>query len=182
MEDIDLSLKRIKTLAEQEHYADALAVCEEVLEVHPGNRADILRTRAYVFALSGDYQRALQDRRMILDLGKGTLGDYYLAADNALSAGDFIQASTWLKEVLRLGNKQNEKWFESASYFLLSYTQMELGNYEEALSNLESAISRDPKCAMPLREGIWDDGRLRKEILRRRDLGKDQGRVLKKVK
>jgi hypothetical protein len=45
---------------------------------------------------------------------------------------------------------------------------MELGLFEEAMANLNSAISRDSNGAMPLPGlGTWDHNRLKKEIRRR---------------
>jgi tetratricopeptide (TPR) repeat protein len=164
-----MDLKQIKSLADQRRYDQALAECEAFIESIPENKADALRTRAYIFALMGDYQRALRDREMIIDMGEGTIRDYYRGADNALSAGKFTQAATWLNEVLRMGEEQNETWFKSASYFLLAYAQMEVRQYQEAIANIDRAVAIEADVAMPLPgiSGMCNQRQLREEIMRR---------------
>jgi tetratricopeptide (TPR) repeat protein len=163
-----MDLKEIKTLAEKDRFDEAIAKCEEILRGHCESKADVLRVRAYVYSLWGHYDKAIQDRESILRMGQGILRDYYLAGDNALTLGNFVQASVWLEEVLRLGQEQSENWFESAACFLLAFAKMELGDYEEAISNLDRAVDVDANCAMPLPGlGTWDHNRLRNEIRRR---------------
>lgn len=167
-----MNLKKTKMRAKKRRYEEALASCNELLKNFPEKKSDILRTRAYTYALMGDYDRAVQDRKTVLEMDEGLLKDYYLAASNALSLGMFSQASAWLKELLRLGEEQKETWFDSAAYFLLAYSQMEQGYYEEAIANLDRAVSISPDCFLPLPkpgayDGVWDHNRLRKEIQRR---------------
>jgi tetratricopeptide (TPR) repeat protein len=162
-----MDLNIIKSLAKQRLYKEALAKCEQYLNNFPENRSDVLRVRAYVLALSGDYEGALQDRKSIIDMGEGRLRDYYLSGDNALSIGKFEEASKWLKEVLRKGSEQNEIWFDSAAYFLLSYAQMKLGHFDDSLNYLENVISIEPDCSMPLPNvGVWDTHQLKEEIIK----------------
>ena len=163
-----MELDEIKRLAEQDHYEEALAKCEELLNGIPEKKTEILRVRAYVFALLGDYESALKDREAIFKMDKGILKDYFLAADNALELGDFIRAVGWLKKLLRLGKEHNETWFESSAYFLLAYAQMELGHYDDAIVDLDCAISLEANCSMFLPNlGMWDHNRLKEEIHRR---------------
>ena len=163
-----MDFKEIKFLAEHDRYDEALEQCEKLFADFPESKADILRTRAYVFARKGDYPNALRDREAIFAMGTGGIRDYFLAGNNALFAGRFLQASNWLNEVLRLGEEQNETWFKAGSYFLLAYAQMELGNYSEADANLKTAMSVEPRCAMPLPGlGMCDESRLREQIRRR---------------
>ena len=164
-----MNLKEIEALAKQRNYEEAIAECNELLLTDPGNKIDILRIRAYVYGLIGDYRNALEDREAIFALRKGDMRDYYLAGDDAIDFGDFERAVAYLEEVLRLGNEQNEKWFESAAYLLLAYAQYELGQYDDALVNIDYAIVDDPDCALPLGTlGMCDHKRLRQEIHRRK--------------
>lgn len=163
-----MELKLIKQVAEKGDYDRALTECEKLLRKGGSKNADILRTRAYVFALSGDYDRAVKDRRTVLGMVDATIDDYFLAANNAISAGKMKQASVWLNEVLRLGNEQKETWFEVASLFLLAYSQMELRQYTKALASLSRATELQPGCAMPLpRIGMYNHEQLRDEIRKR---------------
>ncbi len=159
----------IKLLVKENKYDEALSVCKAMLEYCDLNdRPEILRMRAYTYSHMGDYLRALTDREEVLQLGECTLKDLYLTADNALNLGEFKLASSVLKDLLELGAKQNEHWFDSAAYFELSYAQMELGNYKESLTNLEKAIDVEPNCAMPLpSQGMVGYEKLKREITRR---------------
>lgn len=164
-----MDLKKIKSLAEQGNYREALEECAQYINNFPEKKSDGLRTKAYVLVLSGDYEGALRARKTIIDMGDGRLKDYFLYGNNALSLGKYEDASDRFKEVLRKGAEQNETWFDSAAYFLLSYAQMELCNFDEALKYLENAISCEPDCSMPLpNKGVWDKHRLKEEIINRK--------------
>jgi tetratricopeptide (TPR) repeat protein len=169
-----MELKQIETLAKQKRYQEALSGCERLLREAPEKKADILRTRAHVFARSGDYQHAVVDWKAIIEMGEATIRDYYRGADNALFAGQFAQAASWFQEVLRLGEEQNEDWFKSASYFLLAYAQMELKQYTEALASLNKAIAIEADVSMPLPDmcGMCNSQQLREEIERRKAIAK----------
>ncbi len=85
-----------------------------------------------------------------------------------MATGEFLKASVWFKDVLRLSELQNETWFNSASYFLLAYSQMELCDYKNALINLEKAVKISPNCSMPIHNiGMCDHNELKKEIIHR---------------
>lgn len=154
MERMDKQLKltfsHIKSLVEQNEFGQALAECEKLLFAHPENSADVLRIRAFVYASSGDYASSLRDREKILELSECMMKDYYLAAEQAIYAGQFAKATTWLKETVRLGHSKNDTWFESSSNFLLAYAQLELGNCAEALKYLDMAVNLENDIAMPL--------------------------------
>jgi tetratricopeptide (TPR) repeat protein len=165
-----MELKHIKAIAEKGEYDRALTECEKLLRGPGPKKTDILRTRAYVFALSGDYGNAVKDRQAIMEMGEATVDDYFLAANNALSAGNVKRASVWLKEVLRLGEEQNETWFKSASLFLLAYSEMELRQFSNAHLSLSRAIAIEPACAMSLPGmGMCNHKKLEDEIRKRRD-------------
>lgn len=168
MSDLKERTKRIKSLADQGRFEDALASCDSLLEQSPGLKGEILRARAYVYSVQGRYDLAIADRRTLIESGEGLLRDYYQIGDNSMSAGLFEDASGWFIEILRLGAEQNEKWFESAALLLLSFAQLQLGRLQEASRYLDQAVSSDPECAMPVRgHGMINPDRLRKEIARR---------------
>lgn len=158
----------IKRLAEQRRYNEALEACENFLNHFPERKAEVLRIRAYVFSLQGEFSRALNDREAVFAAGEGTIRDYYLGADDALSAREFDQAVEWLNEVLRLGKEQNEHWFDSAACFFLSDAYMELGQHTEAISSLDRAVAIESDIAMPIPHiGMCTAEQLRAEIKRR---------------
>jgi tetratricopeptide (TPR) repeat protein len=168
MNDFETQKKRIKSLVEGSEPDAALAECNALLAKHPEWRADLLRSRAYVFAHRGMYEAAIADREALIGSGEGILRDYYQLGDNALSAGRFADASKWFQEVLRLGTEQNESWFDAAALLLLSYSQMQLGHLYEAAQYVEKAIALESDCAMPVRgEGLVAGQALREEITRR---------------
>jgi len=169
----DMNTKQIKRLAEQGDHDQAIAESNKLLEDLLGDKTDILRTRAYVYSLMGDYENALQDREAITQSTKAELKDYYQAGDSAIMSGNFMKAASYLKTTLLLGQQQNEAWFDSAASFLLAYAELEMGQYENALKSLDHAVILDEDCAMPLPEiGMCDHKCLREEILRRQEKGR----------
>jgi tetratricopeptide (TPR) repeat protein len=152
-------LKDIKLLTKLRRFSEALDACEDLIHSNPDQATEILRHRALIFSLQGDYERAVQDRIPVLE-SDPNLGDYYLAADNALSASHFELSAKWFKDVLRLGSERKEAWFESAAHFLLAYAEMELRDYDNALASLGQAVTIDPQVKMPIphlgmRDGHW---------------------------
>ena len=163
-----MNIKQIELLTRESKYNEALSACRLLLEDDSIKKADVLRTRAYVYSHMGDYQSSLKDREKVLQLEEATLKDIYLAADNSLSLMDFKQAAAFLRELLELGEKQGEHWFDSAAYFLQAYTMMELGNYTDSLVNLEKSVDIEPNCAMPLPGlGMVGHKQLKAEIIKR---------------
>ena len=79
-------LEKIKSLARQRRYSDALALCEALAQSATIPVIDTLRARAYVLGLSGNYELALKDRELILTDDVAKLRDYYLAANCALNS------------------------------------------------------------------------------------------------
>jgi tetratricopeptide (TPR) repeat protein len=93
-----------------------------------------------------------------------------LGADNALSGHQFEAAARLFRELLKLSHMQGETWFDSGAYFLLAYTLMEMGQYDEALENLDRAIVIEPDVSMPVPDfcGMLTPNSLRTEILKRK--------------
>lgn len=170
----EIDLKSIERLRKARRYEEALSECDNLLKEESSSQIEILRTRARIFVGLDDYERATQDYLTIIDAGEGELKDYYLAANYALYAGKFGAAAAGFRELLRLGDEQNEIWFKSAAYFLLAYTLMELGQYREAIMSLDNAIAVEADVAMPvpLACGMWSHQQLREEIKRRETQGR----------
>lgn len=164
-----LKLEKIRFLTKQKLYNEAFVECEKLLNELPERKYEILRIRASTFARSGNYAGALQDYKTIIEDGEGTISDYYLAASRSLYAEQFAKAIMYFLEVLRLGEEQDDAWFKSATYFYLSYTQMELSNYREANDYLDEAVKQSPDIALPIPKvcGMLSHFELRKEIHRR---------------
>lgn len=161
-------IARIKSLANSRDYGEALAACDALLRSGEGESAELLRVRAYVHSRSGNFDRAIDDYRVVLESGDAQLRDWYLAADNALEAERYTDATEWFSEVIRLGDLQSETWFRSASLFYLSYCRLMIGNPEEALNLLSEASSLDPEIELHLpRLGTCSAQKLQAEILKR---------------
>jgi len=167
-----MDIQEIKKDISNKWYDIALNKCDSMLRNFPESKPDILRIRAHAYSMMGEYELALKDRESVLNIpGNCTIKDYYSAADTALKTGNFHQAVNWFHEVLHLGDELNNHWFDSASYFLLSYTYMELKEYDMAIENLNNAVTIEENCTMPIPEqGMCDHNKLREEILRRRGL------------
>ena len=147
--DLDL----IRALAKKDRYVEALNQCQALLSNPTIDEIDVLRVRAYVYARSGDYENALVDRNSVIESGNALIQDYYLFADNALSAGKFEQAAIWFREVIRIGEIEHETWFASGSHFLLAYTEMMLGKFDNAYVNADKAEALEADCSMPTPDG-----------------------------
>lgn len=168
MSELEVHKERIKKLAEAGKHDDAISQCNELLDKAPEWRADVLRLRAYSYALQGMYEEAIADRETLINNGEGKLRDYFLIAYNSLSAGRLEDASNWFKEVLRIGAEQNETWFESTSWLLLSFSQMQLGHLDEAEISVARAAAIEPDCSMPVHgKGMVTIQDIRGEIQRR---------------
>lgn len=167
--EIVMDLAQIEKLAKADRYEEALYACESLLRAGSVEVVEVLRARAYVFARSGDYARASDDREEVLNTGKATIADHYQAADQALKAGNVNLASRRFKEVLILGEEQGEGWFASAALFYLAYIEMERGNFEGALEHVDLVKASSPDCAMPLPDsGMVSLEDLENEIRHRR--------------
>lgn len=163
MKKENMILDKIKYLADIRKYGEALRECETILLHSPEYRENILRIRAYVLAKSGDYEKALLDRKEILCGSSAKIKDYYLASTNALSSGHFDEAVEWLNIVLVMGKEQNDTWFEEVSHLFLSYALLQLGRYADAHQSLACLIESD--CAMPVpRLGMLTVDNVRREI------------------
>jgi tetratricopeptide (TPR) repeat protein len=163
-----MNLVEIAALIKQRRYEEAFVECDKFLEEAPEQKCEILRTRAYAYARSGNYAMALKDHESLLEDGGVRAGDFYQAAFDALYADEFVTAIKWFHEVLFLGEREKEVYFRSATYFYLSYAEMRLGNYASAQKYLNEAVTVEPDVGMPLPGvGMWGHQELRKEIQRR---------------
>ena len=163
-----MNAKQIRALADRKQYLDALAECENSLRTGNEDHLEILRARAYVLSLMENYGAALEDWYRILETGEQQIRDYFLAANDALYAVDLTKAITWLGDVLRLGKEQNVTWYASSAHLLLAYAQMELGQYGEAIQNVNKAEAEEADCAYPIPDvGMCSVNQLRAELERR---------------
>ena len=163
-----MDLKTIEFLAEQDRLEEALAGCAELLAGTTVDKAEALRARAFVYALMNDYENAIRDRKAAIDIGNDTLDDHHTVALYALSLGDLDESVIYLNETVRLGKEIGETWYESNSYFLLAFAQMELKQFEIALVNLENANRLEPDCPYHIPHvGMCTYDQLREEIGRR---------------
>ncbi len=157
----------IKALAEKREYAAALEACQVLLNRGREGKFDVLRTRAYVQARSGNYDLALADRRAIIDSGEAQLRDYFLAADCAMQNESFDTAIAWFVESLALGDQEGQQWYRSASLFYLAYCEMRSGLLERAMYSLNLAVSVEHNVSLPLPGmGMCSHERLSSEIRR----------------
>lgn len=161
-------LLKAKSLAERGEFGEALRVCAELLAGQHGDSVEILRTRAHVYALMGDYELALVDRKSIIDQQSCALSDIYLAADCAMKAQRFDDAIRWFKSCISLGEREGDAWFRSASLFYLAFCEMTTGRLDDALESIDLASSQEPRIELPVPgRGMCSDSSLKGEIRRR---------------
>ena len=166
-----MTIPEINKLIEQHRYEEAFAGCEKLLLEAPEQNVEILRTRAYGYARSGDYPKAVRDYETIINSSNAEMRDYYLAAYHALHPQQFLKAEKWFLEVLRQGEEQRNDYFLTATLFYLSYIQMQKGEYDEAIRYLDEAALHETDVSMPLPEVLMCTSEsLRSEIKRRAKL------------
>ena len=167
-------LEKIKSLARQRRYSDALALCEALAQSATIPVIDTLRARAYVLGLSGNYELALKDHEVILTDDAAKLRDYYLAANCALNSKRPERAAALFETLLQKEASEGGTWFRSGGLFLLAYAEMKIGECEKALRHLAEAEVAEPDCRMPVPEDLdtlWTTERLRSEIIKRQRVG-----------
>jgi tetratricopeptide (TPR) repeat protein len=163
---------KAKVLAERGQFDEALAECEAAIRNVAGRRDAVLRVRAYVNSLKGDYHRAIEDRTEIIRSGQGELGDYFRLGDNFLAVAEFDQAKKWFAELLRRGSDAHDDWFTSVALLLSAYCEMELGLFDLAVSTAQRVREIDADCQVPVpARGLWNVDRLLLEIDSRRKGG-----------
>lgn len=159
----------IKSLRNKGDYNAALAGCCELLGLDESN-VDVLRLRASIYALKKSYKEAFQDYCAVITSGSARIGDYYLAADTALSLQEYQQACEWLQRVVEIGAEIEDDAFDSAANFMLAYAKMQMRDYVGALRYLEYAEAKDPNISLPFpgEVGVASALHLRSEIGRRK--------------
>ena len=120
--------------AKQGDYADALGVCSSLLEQYPDSMSEILRTRSHIYAHMESLQDALNDRRTIIGSGKAEIKDYYFASQFSIELQLYQEAISLLRAALGLGEANDDSRYEQAARFLLAFSCLKVGRYDEAKS------------------------------------------------
>lgn len=164
-----MGLNKIKQLLRDKRYDEARAQCVEWRVLHPEDMVEILRITAESNYLQRRDEDSFDNWMEIINSGKAVLKDYYLAGNSAINISRFDDAEYLFQKVIALGKEQSDEWFSSAALFLLAYSKMYLGKFDEALLSLDEAAKADSECAMPLPgyKGLLTHNQLRQEILRR---------------
>lgn len=162
-----MEIQEIKALFSKSLYKEGFDRCNRLLAEQTSNYEEILRARAYGYARSKDYENAVLDYERLIRSPGCTISDYYLAGYHALFIEDYDRATEWLNVVLNCADESQDNWFTSAAYFYLSFTQMKLGAFDEALISLDRLSEIKVDGGLPLPNGQWCTYvQLRKEINR----------------
>lgn len=168
-DNLKRKLLRVERLINQSSYKEALVECNKLLSSDPEHKDDILRVRAYAFAMSGDDASAVRDHELVINGGSPKLSDYNLGAFRAISAQEFEKSVVWFEELLRLGREQKEAWFDSAALFYLAYLYMEFEEFDKAIEHLAEANRIEPEGGLPIPNvGMCNHTQLLEEIERRK--------------
>lgn len=144
-------------------------MCQRLVVEGGDNLTEKLRTRAYVFALAGDYESAQRDRTAVLEAEDATLPDLYQAAEVALKLRQLDTAARLFDETIRRGEKEGEEWFKSSALFYLSFLRMEMDDLDAALEITKRVKSIDAGCQLPVPGvGVVSIEELEREILKRK--------------
>ena len=163
-----MNLETIKSLIKGRLYEEALDACKQLSESSPKLKYEVMRQKSFIHTHRAEYKAAVKELSLMIEEGQAELRDYHSAAFWALHDEQFEKAREWFLITLRIGEEQNDEYFESDSLFLLAYIYMELGEYENAMSFLNKLEpeERDDSYLTP-NKGFCELSDLRNEIERR---------------
>src|SRR3954470_10877552 len=163
------ALATIEALGKAKRFQEAVDLCSSLLATGAEDVNAVLRMRAYIFELAGEYEKASADREAVLRSGNYLLRDLYQAADTALEARNVELAGKYFLATLERGLRERNDWFRSAAMFYLAFLEMELGDFRKALDYLQAVREIEPGCALPIPGvGVVSLAELEQEIVRRR--------------
>jgi tetratricopeptide (TPR) repeat protein len=140
-------ISRAVSLAEKGQYDDAVALCNQYLELYPGDQRG-LRERGLIRLQSGDAALALVDFEVLAESGTKEPSDFFDLGRARLKGNDAEGAIDALTRAIILGEEAGNRYYESVCRFLRSYALIQVRRFAEAKKDLD-AISADMKLPVP---------------------------------
>lgn len=167
-----MSYKDVKKLIQGCELDEALEICSLKRQQDLISEIECYRLRANIYGKHGKYNQALAEWSSLLLSSGAELRDYYLAADDALSAKEYVLAEAWLKRLLEKSEIENEPWFDSSALFFLVYIKIKQREHEEAIQYLERLVAIAPDCEVAIpNEGFMSVADLKKKCEEARRTG-----------
>lgn len=136
MDRITKELERAYQIAMKEQYKDALAMCNRVVSEYP-KLPDGFRKRAAIYARKGDFQAAIGDISIAIEIDPSSSEHYFFRGWWQLEIGNFIDAETDQSNAIALGEEQGSSFFGESAYFFRALARLKLGKFREALADCE---------------------------------------------
>jgi tetratricopeptide (TPR) repeat protein len=130
--DSDLRSCALKS-AQQGHYTEAIALLSQLIGRHPQNAVDY-NNRGLIYFQSGDKQKAFVDYNRALQLNPNLASAYNNRANYYAANGELAAAIADYDRALDLNPSYVRAWINRG------ITLRDLGQYEEAIDNLEVAL------------------------------------------
>ncbi|MFN6513301.1 MAG: tetratricopeptide repeat protein [Nostoc sp. CreGUA01] len=120
-------------LSQQGHYAEAIALLNQLISRHPYDAIDY-NNRGLIYFQSGEMQKAFYDYNTALKLNPYLASAYNNRANYYAACGELAVALADYDEAINLNPRHVRAWINRG------ITLRDLGEYEEAIENFEVAL------------------------------------------
>jgi tetratricopeptide (TPR) repeat protein len=116
---------------------EALKICQELMDANPES-AICFDTRARIYELIGDLEKAVDDISVSIDIDPAEPDYYFNRGRWHLGLGNYHLAVADQTKALDMGKQHNSQYYEKSSLFFRAAAFLALGMYEKALSDCEN--------------------------------------------
>lgn len=135
------NLKNIERAIEKNDYANAIAICDELIRSNTRNRTELLKLKGEILTKKGDYTEAAVFYEEVLSMGNLPWAMLGLGKTKFIT-GDYDAAKDIFEKIIAKNDKN------VAAYDWLALTHEKMGNPKEAQKVLQDAILISPKAIL----------------------------------
>ena len=135
------NLKNIERAIEKNDYANAIAICDELIRSNTRNRTELLKLKGEILTKKGDYTEAAVFYEDVLSMGNLPWAMLGLGKSKFIT-GDYDAAKDIFEKIIAKNDKN------VAAYDWLALTHEKMGNPKEAQKVLQDAILISPKAIL----------------------------------
>jgi len=135
------NLKNIERAIEKNDYANAIAICDELIRSNTRNRTELLNLKGEILTKKGDYTEAAVFYEDVLSMGNLPWAMLGLGKSKFIT-GDYDAAKDIFEKIIAKNDKN------VAAYDWLALTHEKMGNPKEAQKVLQDAILISPKAIL----------------------------------
>ncbi len=135
------NLKKIERAVEKNDYANAIALCDELISGNTINLTELLKLKGEILTKKGDYSEAAVFYEEVLSMGNLPWAMLGLGKIKFIT-GDYNAAKGLFEKIIAKNDKN------VAAYDWLASTHEKMGNLKEAQKVLQEAINISPKAIL----------------------------------